>query len=579
MSSEERISRNAPCPCGSGKKYKKCCGDLTRKSAANQAGEPPDQPGLVRQNAPVQQQKQYEYVPPSNMGTAPVSPTQQLFADAEMLGKSGQYELAKQKYEQILRNSANDAHAITGLGRCLIHLGQSERGLDELRRAVKLGPDDLVCVNELTVSLLNLGQVEESLKWAKRAVTMGPDGAKTNVLLANCYEKLHRIDEALEANRLAQIANPHIKYLKLQEAKLNARDGDYKRAKDILQETTLASELEPAVKTQVFGELGRVLDKLKDYDQAFEAFTQSGVEASRIPKAQKFKLGYRPSLINGYIKGLTKERLKRWGPEDLKDNSWTPAFLVGFPRSGTTMTEQILAAHSGIRTTDEQPYLEHVRFEWARLVGANLDLGWMADQLDADSILKLRKFYREKVEADQKIPIGSKIIIDKLPLNITNIGLINLIFPEAKIIVALRDPRDSCLSCFMQDFELNSAMIHFLTLERAVKFYTQVMSAWLHFRNIITLPHISVRYEDTVQNLEFEAKRLIDFLGLDWEPDILHFHQNASNRVISTPSYVAVTEPVHTRAIGRWKNYQQQFSLLLPMLEPFLTEYGYKVES
>ena len=119
-------------------------------------------------------------------------------------------------------------------------------------------------------------------------------------------------------------------------------------------------------------------------------------------------LGYRPSLIAAYIKGLTEERLKKWKPEDFKDDSWTPAFLVGFPRSGTTMTEQILAAHSGIYTTDEQPYMEHVRMEWARIVGANPDLGLMADQLDAKSILQLRKTYREKVEADQQSPIWIK---------------------------------------------------------------------------------------------------------------------------------------------------------------------------
>ena len=301
-----------------------------------------------------------------------------------------------------------------------------------------------------------------------------------------------------------------------------------------------------------------------------------GQEAAQNPKVQKFKLGYRPSLMAGYINGLTEERLKKWKPVDLKDDSWTPAFLVGFPRSGTTMTEQILAAHSGICTTDEQPYMEHVRMEWARIIGANPDLGWMADQLDVKTILQLRKFYREKVEADQQSPIGSKMVIDKLPLNIMNIGLINLVFPEAKIIVALRDPRDSCLSCFMQDFKLNSAMIHFLALDRSVNFYTQVMGAWLHFRDIISLSHITVRYEDTVQNLEFEAKRLIEYLGLDWEPGILQFHQHAKERVIATPSYAAVIEPVHTGAIGRWKNYSNQFAPLVPKLEPFLQEFEYE---
>jgi tetratricopeptide (TPR) repeat protein len=556
MSSRKRISRNDPCPCGSGKKYKKCCLNKTHSSTASPGGELHNR-----------------------RGATPAAPSQQMYADAMMLRNSGQFEAAKKKYEDILRAWPKEARAIAGLGSCLISLGQRERGLEEVRRAVKSDPDDLISINELTVILFNLGKVEESLKWAKRAVKMGPQGAKTYAMVANCYEKLHRIEEALAANRLAQNANPQNKYLKLQEAKLIARNGDYERAQTILRETTRAPGLQPELKRQVFGELGRVLDKLERYDLAYEAFVQSGLEASRTPKAQRFKLEHRPAFINAYVKGLTEERLNKWKPEDLKDDSWTPAFLVGFPRSGTTMTEQILAAHSGIITTDEQPYLDHAIREWARIIGPDPDLGKMVDQLDAEIILKLRKIYREKVEADQEIPIGSKTVIDKFPFNIIDIGFINLIFPEAKIIVALRDPRDCCLSCFTQDFELSSAMLHLLELDRTVNFYTQVMGAWLHFRDIISLSHITVRYEDIVQNLEFEAKRLIDYLGLDWEPDVLQFHQRAAKRVISTPSYVAVTEPVHTRAIGRWKNYHQQFTPLLPILEPFLKEFGYQPET
>lgn len=544
MSTREWTPRNARCPCGSGKKYKRCCGS----------------------KAPI----------PDLTGPQSTQSVQQMHAAAAELCVSGQWGEAKKIYEEIIHVDPKEAQAFTGLGCCLTELGQIEPGLDAARRAVELDSSNLSCINELVVMLFNSGNIEESLQWAKHATQFGTEGAKTNVMVANCYEKLHRIEEALEANRLAQIANPNISYLKVQEAKLLARNGDHQRAVDILQATSHASDLQPDLKKRLYSELGRALDKLEHYDQAFDAFTRSGIEATRTPKAQGLSLDLRPNLIKAYVEGLTADRLKKFRPEDLDDGSWTPAFLVGFPRSGTTMTEQILAAHSGIQTTDERPYLEDVRFEWAKAVGPNRDLGWMADQLDVDIILRLRKAYREKVEADQGAPVGSKIVIDKMPLNIINIGLINLIFPEAKIIVALRDPRDCTLSCIMQDFELNTAMVHFLALDKAVRFYSQVMSSWLHFRDIITLSHVTIRYEDTVKNLEYEAKRLINHLCLDWEPDILQFHQLASERVIATPSYVAVTEPVHTRAVGRWKNYRQHFTPLLPMLEPFLKEFEYE---
>jgi tetratricopeptide (TPR) repeat protein len=506
------------------------------------------------------------------------TPIKQMYTKAAALYAAGQWQSAKEIYESILLDQPEQARAVTGLARCLTNLGQSKRALEEARRAVELDPNDLLCINELAMRLLTAGRVDEALDWAKRATAMGPEGARSNLLVASCYEKLHRIDEALEAIRLARAASPRDQNFKFQEARLLARDDDYQKARDMYLEIIQVSGLHPDLRRQIFSELGRVLDKLESYDQAFEASTQSGIEASRTPNFQRFKLESRPRMINAFVKGLTRERLSRFEPEDVKDDSWTPAFLVGFPRSGTTMTEQILAAHSGIVTTDEQAYVATVRNEWARIVNSNPDVGLAADQLEAKDILTLRKAYRDLVEADQDTPIGSRMVVDKLPLNIFNIGVINLIFPDAKIIVALRDPRDCCLSCLMQDFALNSSMIHFLTLERTVRFYTQVMGAWLHFRDIITLSHVTVRYEDTVQNLEIEARRLIDHLGLEWEPGILEFHERAAKRAISTPSYAAVTETVHTRAIGRWKNYRRQFAPLLPQLNPFVREFGYDVD-
>lgn len=553
-----QISRNAPCPCGSGKKFKRCCGSLAAPDGAGPDGAQP--PPAVASSA----------VDP------PVHSAQQLHADAKRLYLSGKYQPALEQLAAILRSDARDSRALMGQALCLIQLGQLRRGLEKAEQAVQLRPDDLEGINDLVVTLFNLGKVEESLDWAQRAVKLGPEGAKTQVMVANCYEKLHRIDEALEANRLAQLANPGVEYLRLQEAKLRARAGDDERARDILLEVSRSNRLDPDLRRRAFSELGRVLDRLRSYDEAFDAFVQSGLQAARMPQAQKFKLEYRPSLINAYVKGLTAERLARWKPEDVRDDAWVPAFLVGFPRSGTTLTEQVLATHSAVQTTDEQPYVERVRYEWARLVGANLDLGWMADRLSLENILQLRKHYRETVEADLGGPVGTQTLIDKLPLNITNIGLINLVFPDARIIVALRDPRDCCLSAIMQDFELNSAMIHFLSLERAVNFYAHVMNAWLHFRGIVTLSHCEVRYEDTVGNLEREARRLATHLGLDWEPGIQQFHRAASERVISTPSYAAVTEPVHARAVGRWKNYRKYFEPLAPKLEPFIREFGYE---
>ncbi|TFG69178.1 MAG: tetratricopeptide repeat protein, partial [Anaerolineales bacterium] len=290
MSSGERISRNAPCPCGSGLRYKKCCGSKTLPSDMNPGAGRRDQRGAIFQNAPVEQQPTYVSGTASTAGAISASHAEQMYSDAMMLRTSGRIEAAKEKYEEILRIWPEEVRAISSLGYCLVQLGQRERGLEEAKRAVELDPDGLISIMELALILFNLGEVEDSLKWAKRAVKLGPHGANANSIIANCYERTHRIEQALAANKLAQSANPQNKWLKLQEAKLIARNGDHEKAKDILRETTGVPGLPPELRGQVFSELGRVLDNLHRYDQAYEAFVQSGLEASRTPEAQRFKL-------------------------------------------------------------------------------------------------------------------------------------------------------------------------------------------------------------------------------------------------------------------------------------------------
>ena len=194
MQENRPISRNTPCPCGSGRKYKQCCGRL----ADTGTGQVDVQQGVKAD---------------AGSSVAPAFNARQRYAEAKRLYLSGKYATAKEQFETILEQDPEDARTLMGLGLCLFQLGQFERGLEQAERAYDIRPDDLQSINDLVVTLFNLGRVEESLGWAKRAIKLGPEGARTNVMVANCYEKLHRIDEALEANALAQAANPGITYL------------------------------------------------------------------------------------------------------------------------------------------------------------------------------------------------------------------------------------------------------------------------------------------------------------------------------------------------------------------------------
>jgi len=251
------------------------------------------------------------------------------------------------------------------------------------------------------------------------------------------------------------------------------------------------------------------------------------------------------------------------------------AFLVGFPRSGTTMTEQILEAHPDIVTGDEWPLITSIGREAMRLAGGNMSSAALVQRLSVGDVETLRKMYRGQVMDRFDGGVKCRVFVDKMPLNIIDLPFIQLVFPDAKIIVALRDPRDVCLSCFMQDFRLNNSMIHFLSLEDTTSFYSEVMGLYLDVKPKMSLDMVEIRYEDTVGDLAGSARRLLGSLGVEWSDEVLSFHEKARERMISTPSAAAVREPIHQRAVSRWRNYAKYFEPYQEKLRPLVEAFGY----
>lgn len=173
-------------------------------------------------------------------------------------------------------------------------------------------------------------------------------------------------------------------------------------------------------------------------------------------------------------------------------------------------------------------------------------------------------------------PAGGDRFIDKMPLNIIDLGLIVRLFPGARIILALRHPCDCCLSCFMQSFVANDAMANFHTLEDAAGLYAEVMGLWAEYRRLLPMNVHRIRYEDLVGDLEGEARRLLDFLELEWDERVLEYSRHARERKqITTPSYNQVTEAIYTRARYRWQRYEEQMAPIMPLLAPYIEAFGY----
>jgi Flp pilus assembly protein TadD len=539
-----RANRNDPCPCGSGKKFKNCC--LRKGGAATVPKAPPQA----------------------------VAGARELLRRAQAQQRSGRLGEAQRLYQQVLERQPREPAALFGLGQVLGRLGDPERGVTLLRRAVEQDPRSAEYHAHLASQLAQTRSPDEALRAATRAIALDRANVLAHYTVAMCHERANRIEEAIAAIERALQLAPHDANARIIRAVLARRRGDLDDARTRL-ESVVSTETRSDYMAWALKELGNVLDRLGEYDAAFAALERSGAERARTAEAQRLDRDDQHRLITSYRTGLTSQLLSRWRREDLEDDFPAPAFLVGFPRSGTTMTEQIMAAHPGVVTASEEPLVPAVKAALVRASGGGTYPA-MLEQIEPGRITALRSLYWERAEAVAGRSLKGAVFVDKLPLHLIDIGLINVIFPEARVIVALRDPRDVCLSCLMQWFRLNVAMIHFLTLSGTAALYADVMGLWLDLRERLTLRFIQVRYEDTVTDLEGQARRILDLLGVEWNDSVLEFHRRAADASIFTPSYHAVVQKVHTRAVARWRSYARHFEPVQPILRPFVETFGYE---
>ena len=248
------------------------------------------------------------------------------------------------------------------------------------------------------------------------------------------------------------------------------------------------------------------------------------------------------------------------------------AFLVGFPRSGTTLLDQILDSHPAIQVMEEKQVLA----ELIPKATTSLDQYPTAlANLDDAQAQALRDAYFEGVAQHLELN-DDMLLVDKMPLSICQMALITRLFPKAKVILAMRHPCDAVLSNFMQQFAINEAMANFFNLPDAVHCYAQVMGLWRKSIDLLPVPYHTLKYESLVDDFEREVRALLEFLELDWDDAVLDYGSHAmSKSVINTPSYQDVTQPINKRARYRWRRYEDKLAPLMDDLAPFIEAFGY----
>jgi hypothetical protein len=246
------------------------------------------------------------------------------------------------------------------------------------------------------------------------------------------------------------------------------------------------------------------------------------------------------------------------------------AFLVGFPRSGTTLLEQVLETHPDVVTLDERPVLIDAETEFLTQAGGVRRLAGVVSEM----LAPFRGAYWKRVGEFGVDPTG-KVFIDKHPLSTMRLPLISKVFPGAKIIFAVRDPRDVVFSCFRRSFNMNAAMYEFNSIEGAARFYDAIMSAGQVYLEKLPFQAHQLRYERLVEDFDGTARAACDFLGIEWTEGLRDFARTAQSGRIATPSSAQVTRGLYAEGVGQWRNYAFALEPALPILKPWIEKFGY----
>src|SRR3954464_10951377 len=493
-----------------------------------------------------------------------------------------QYEEAIWFYERALARDPNNAVLLADVARAYalrFRFADAERLVE---RAQSLHADDAQLQQMLARSYVQIQQFDRAIACYRRALQLAPsaqDRHETLLELAKMHERLHDLQEARTCIDEALALAPEFEQARYMLAVIERRSGNIPAAESLWHQIIDAQKATLRVIAESWYQLAAIDDKEGRYEDAFHALTA----AKKI-----FMRGAAPYSDDAWtiarnagktFAAINPALLERWSVagRDLVALGGRVALLTSHPRSGTTLLEQVLDSHPDAISADElQVMPELVNSPLGRTAGPNESAPSVLDRTPPEVLNKLRQDYWNGIEGALRQSIDGRLLVDKNPELTYLLPLVARVFPEMKIVFALRDPRDVVISCFMQQLPLNAVSVNFLTLEGTVKKYAATVRSWLKIRPMLRNRWIEVRYEDMVTNLEREARKVLEFLELPWDDRVLEYHKRAQQKHVHSPTYEAVTKPVYTSSVARWRNYATQLEPYMEVLQPFVEAFGYE---
>lgn len=488
---------------------------------------------------------------------------------------AGKYDDAIACFERAITIAPREVGIYLNLAEVLRMADRGEARLKVMRDAQAIAPDDRSVLTQLAMAYAHVEDsggaiahpsqshasgIEAAIAILQDVVRRYPVFGESHIELGRLYEALNRVDDlaALVASIDRESAPPEAAFLFAWQALREGRFDDAAQLAEDIPET-----IHPMRR---FHLVGSIADRRGDPATAFAAFERMNEAAaldSPSPRGPTFR-----ETVERDAAHLTPGWVEGWEPIEIADDQRDPIFLVGFPRSGTTLLDTMLMGQPELSVLEERPML-------AGLAGA---LG--TDELasvPSERANRLRSKYFELARAygwDD-----ARWLVDKHPLNMVRLPLISRLFPRARVILVERHPCDAVLSCFMANFQQNFAMRSFTSLEEAARTYDAVFSAWERARSLCDAAIHPVRYERLVEDTRGELEPLVEWLGLAFDDKVLAHQETAKTRGrVRTASYSQIGERLYTRARGRWRRYAENLEPVMPILRPWAARMGYARE-
>jgi tetratricopeptide (TPR) repeat protein len=471
------------------------------------------------------------------------------------LTQRGQLGKAIDYFQQALEIDAGNATIHVNLGAAQREQGDLENAVNSFRQALKLVPNHAKAHSSLGAALADLGQQAEADNHFGQALEIDPNDAEVHYNLGMALASQGHFDQAVASYERATNLRPDfVQAFQAMAECLDSTD-DSRRLLPRLEELLAKARLTRQQRSQLHFAIGRIFDKNGEWAQAFGHYQQANSLVDT-----EYDDGRTSQRVAETIETFTSALLD--GGASLGVESELPVLIVGMPRSGTSLVEQILAAHPGMFGAGELADFGRTARGLPARLGSSVGYPTCIKELDRETCTQLADEYIGHLRS---LCGEEDRVTDKMPGNFWYLGLIALILPTAKVIHCRRHPLDVCLSCYFQNFTYADGLRYAFDLRNLGLYYRQYATLMEHWRKVLPLPFLEVDYEELVTGQEEVSRQLVEFCGMPWDPACLDFGKN--RRVIRTASVWQARQPIYTTSVKRWKQYEEFLDPLKEALE------------